>query len=146
MTWDIEYTDDSTGTQYRIRAKTFRIRDSLACSNEQDAIVKQYEGREMLELSNYPVLKYGTDTAESLPSTGNEWVAIPMSTPDDYLDLPEFVAYLWRQAVFERNPQRFDQYEQIKKSLAVLGVPTNTPPIPENTNGVPETPSESLSD
>jgi hypothetical protein len=143
MTWDFEYTDEQTETSYRIRAKTFSVRDGLACSNAQDAIIREYEGRELLELSNYPVLKYGTDTAE-FTVDGKLWAAIPIATPDDYLNLPEFVAYGWQQAIFRRNPQRWDGYEKLKNSLAALGHPTNTPPTSENANGANETPLESL--
>lgn len=143
--YDFEYTDESTGVSYRVQAKTFTVRDSLNCSNEQDAIVAQYDGRELLQFSNYPVLKYGTAIAESTPLPlavvkEDDWQPIPLDELDHYLDLPEFVAFGWVQAIFERNPQRYDWYESIKKSIAALGLSTNTPPTSESTNGVTETP------
>lgn len=143
MSWDFEFTDDESGISYRVKAKTFTVRDGLACSNEQDMIIRDYEGRELLELSNYPVLKYGTDTAE-FAVDGKEWQTLPMNTPDDYLNLPEFVAYGWQQAIFQRNPQRWDGYEKLKNSLAALGHPTKTPLISESESVENATPSASL--
>lgn len=136
---DDKRLEEFTGASYRVQAKTFTVRDSLNCSNEQDAIVAQYEGRELLQYSNYPVLKFGTAIAE-FTVDGKDWQPIPLDELDHYLDLPEFVAFGWVQAIFERNPQRYDWYESIKKSIAALGLSTNTPPTSENTNGVTETP------
>lgn len=139
MMWDVEYTSDD-GTQYRIQTKVFTVRDGLNFANQADEITNQFEGREMIEYSSFPVLKFGTIKAEKCLPESEEWLPMSVNTLDEFLDLDELLAFMWRDAIFAKNPQRFSWYENLKKSLAGIGVLSNQMPMPVNENDVNTTP------
>jgi hypothetical protein len=68
--WDVQFYDETTRIAYRMQVKRLTVGDGIAADSLQDelALRDDLEGRSLLALSgNYPLLRYGTATVESVP-------------------------------------------------------------------------------
>lgn len=130
--WDVQWFDADTGTAYRIAVQRMTIADGIAAETLQDEIARRdVAGRLLLRLLDYALLRHATARAECAvlsvappQSDDGEWQLPdeadwhPLDIEDEraFLELPEWLFWLWLTAFFRKNPQYDRSYETLKKN------------------------------
>jgi hypothetical protein len=145
--WNVAFYDDETNTAYRIACKRLTIRDGALVDGDTDALTQDYDGRLLLALRRWPLMRYATKQAQrallaDAPLYDERGIPlIPSDAPweefeltlDAFQDLGEIIALLWYQAALQANPHRDASYELLKKNVR----PEMPTPTSDSTTSAP---------
>lgn len=138
--WDVTWFDDDTGVAYRVAVRRMSIADSIAAESLQDEIARRdVRGRLLLRLLDYALLRHATARAEravlseppcldedGTPSVPDDadWQPLALDDESVFLELPDWLFWLWMTAFIRKNPQYDRSYEALKKN-ALKAKPTS---------------------
>lgn len=140
LTYDLHYVDDVNSRRFRVITKPMTVRDGRLCDRMQADITRrkdesgqELDDYELLALTRYPVLFYGTHRFEVASLEGDEWGEWESCTltEDLFWDLPEPLSIEWNEAVLEKNPHRNMTFENLKKFLEASFQPDSEPTLTE---------------